>query len=147
MKVPTIVVNVVAIVFAKFCILVFWFLYLTPTRAQNIEFNAIWDYQIGSTTFEDIIQDEIGFIWVATQGGLVRYDGYTFTWFTEKGLAGPAVLGLFEDSKGNLWFGNNGAGLFRYDGKTLKNITEEKDELPEAKEYSNIQEKIHLLEK
>ncbi|MFN8346328.1 MAG: two-component regulator propeller domain-containing protein [Spirosomataceae bacterium] len=50
----------------------------------------------------------------------------TFTWFTEKGLASPAVLGLFEDKTGNIWFGNNGAGLFRYDGKILTNFTEEK---------------------
>ena len=57
--------------------------------------------------------------------GVCRYDGKSLTWFKEKGLSGPAVLGLFEDSKGNLWFGNNGAGLFRYDGKTLTNITDE----------------------
>jgi hypothetical protein len=50
----------------------------------------------------------------------------SLTWFKEKGLAGPAVLGLFEDSKGIFWFGNNGAGLFRYDGKVLTNFTEEK---------------------
>lgn len=36
------------------------------------------------------------------------------------------MLGLFEDSKGNIWFGNNGFGLFCYDGKTLRNITDEK---------------------
>jgi ligand-binding sensor domain-containing protein len=33
---------------------------------------------------------------------------------------------LFQDKKGDLWFGNNGAGLFRYDGKTLTNFTEQK---------------------
>jgi ligand-binding sensor domain-containing protein len=36
------------------------------------------------------------------------------------------VLGLFEDSKGNLWFGNNGGGLFRYDGMTLTNFAQDK---------------------
>ena len=40
--------------------------------SQQIQFNTIWDYQIGSTTIEDLIQDEIGFIWVATQAGLIR---------------------------------------------------------------------------
>jgi len=74
-----------------------------------------------------ILKDTKGNIWFGTQAqGVCRYDGKSHTWFTEKGLAGPAVLGLFEDSKGNLWFGNNGSGLFRYDGKTLINFTEEK---------------------
>lgn len=74
-----------------------------------------------------ILKDKKGNLWFGTQAqGVCRFDGKTYTWFTEKGLAGPAVLGLFEDKKGNIWMGNNGAGLFRYDGKTLVNFTEEK---------------------
>lgn len=73
------------------------------------------------------LKDTKGNLWLGTQSmGVCRYDGNSFTWFTEKGLAGPAVLGLFEDRNGNLWFGNNGSGLFRYDGKSLTNFTEEK---------------------
>ncbi len=33
---------------------------------------------------------------------------------------------MFQDKSGNLWFGNNGGGLYRYDGKSLINFTEEK---------------------
>lgn len=78
------------------------------------------------------LKDSKGNLWFGTQAnGVCRYDprravGKTFTWFTEKGLAGPAVLALFEDKNGNIWFGNNGSGLFRYDGSSLINITEEK---------------------
>ncbi|HAK76223.1 MAG TPA: hypothetical protein DCR35_20035 [Runella sp.] len=79
-----------------------------------------------------ILKDKKGCLWFGTQAtGVCRFDpkptaGKMFTWFTEKGLAGPAVLGLFEDKNGHIWFGNNGAGLFRYDGQTLTNFTEEK---------------------
>lgn len=73
------------------------------------------------------LKDTKGNLWFGTQAnGVCRYNGKTFTWFREKGLAGPAVLALFEDKNGNIWFGNNGSGLFRYDGKSLTNITEEK---------------------
>ncbi|MDB5125858.1 two-component regulator propeller domain-containing protein [Mucilaginibacter sp.] len=58
--------------------------------------------------------------------GVCRYDGKIFTWLTAKGLAGPAVRGLLEDKNENLWFGNNGYGLFRYDGKSITNVTQEK---------------------
>lgn len=72
------------------------------------------------------LKDKKGNVWFGTQAmGVCRYDGKTFTWFTEKGLKGPAVRSIFEDSKGNLWFGNNGGGLFKYDGISLRNITEE----------------------
>lgn len=76
-----------------------------------------------------MLKDTKGNLWFGTQAnGVCHYKPVekTFTWFTEKGLAGPAVLGLFEDKNGNIWFGNNGAGLFRYDGKSLTNFTEEK---------------------
>ncbi|MBI3234137.1 MAG: hypothetical protein HYZ42_08855 [Bacteroidetes bacterium] len=84
-------------------------------------------YELSPYAVYSILKDQKGNLWFGTQAqGVCRYDGKSFTWFTDKGLAGPAVLGLFEDSKGNIWFGNNGSGLFRYDGKTLINFTEEK---------------------
>ena len=75
------------------------------------------------------LKDKKGNLWFGTQAmGVCLYSAgeKTFTWFTDKGVAGPAVLGLFEDKNGNMWFGNNGGGLFRYDGKNLTNFTEEK---------------------
>lgn len=53
------------------------------------------------------------------------FDGQSFTWFKEKGLAGTAVRSLFEAKDGSLWFGDDGSGLFRYDGKSLNNFTAE----------------------
>jgi len=83
--------------------------------------------QLGPYGVYCTLKDRKGNIWFGTQTmGVCRYDGKTFTWFTEKGLSGPAIRGLFEDRNGNFWFGNNGNGLFRYDGKTLTNFTEEK---------------------
>lgn len=81
-----------------------------------------------------ILKDKKGNLWFGSQAqGVCRLDVSAssksekyITWFTEKGLAGPAVLALFEDSVGNIWFGNNGGGLFKYDGKTLINFTEVK---------------------
>ena len=71
--------------------------------------------------------DKAGNVWFGTQSqGVCRYDGKTFSYLTEKNLAGPAVRTMFQDRSGTLWFGNNGGGLYRYDGKTLANITEEK---------------------
>jgi len=70
--------------------------------------------------------DNSGNVWFGTEKGVCRYDGKSFSYITDKDLEGPAVRTIFQDKSGILWFGNNGGGLYRYDGKTLRNITEEK---------------------
>ena len=57
--------------------------------------------------------------------GVCLFDGKKIIYLNEKLLEPTAVRTVFQDSKGMLWFGNNGSGLFSYDGKTLRNITEE----------------------
>lgn len=84
--------------------------------------------QLGPYAVYCILKDKAGNLWMGTQAmGVCRYDGKRFAWYTEHGLAGPAVLALFEDKKGNIWFGNNGSGLFKYDPVTnkLTNFTKE----------------------
>lgn len=34
------------------------------------------------------------------------------------------IRSIFQDKKGNYWFGTNGVGVYRYDGKTLVQFTE-----------------------
>lgn len=62
----------------------------------------------------------------------------------DKGLAGAAVRTIFEDKAGNFWFGNNGYGLFRYDGKTLINFTKEHG-LSNPEFLKNFREKTGTL--
>ena len=82
------------------------------------------DGPLGPFTVYCTYKDRAGNLWFGTQSqGVCRFDGKSFTWFTEKGLAGPAVLAIFQDTAGDLWFGNNGAGVFRYDGQSLVNFT------------------------
>lgn len=53
----------------------------------------------------DIIQDRKGFIWVATDNGVAKFDGVTFTRFTKNdGLTDNTVFKIHEDKKGRIWF-------------------------------------------
>jgi ligand-binding sensor domain-containing protein/signal transduction histidine kinase len=69
-----------------------------------------------------IVQDDQGFMWLATQHGVDRYDGYQFRMFKNEphqanSLCGVFMLSLFKDRSGTLWMGCE-HGLDRFDPST-----------------------------
>ena len=69
-----------------------------------------------------IVQDDQGFMWLATQHGVDRYDGYQFRMFKNdphqaNSLCGVFMLSLFKDHSGTLWMGCE-YGLDRFDPAT-----------------------------
>lgn len=72
-----------------------------------------------------IIQDSIGFIWIAHQrSGLTRFDGtHFFNYSVDQGLPTNDIYALCTDKQNLLWIGSNDKGLFCFDGNTLKQFT------------------------
>jgi len=71
---------------------------------------------LSSTTARAVAQDEKGFVWLGTQEGLNRYDGYAFRVFradSERAdsLSDSHVTALAADRKGGLWIGTVGGGI------------------------------------
>lgn len=73
-----------------------------------------------STAPTALAEDGEGFLWVGTQNGLARWDGYHFRSYK----ADPSIPGtlpdnvvkqLHTDSLGRLWIATNSGGLARYD--------------------------------
>ena len=56
-------------------------------------------------------------------------EGQCKTYTVADGLVSPAVTVIFQDSRGNLWFGTRGGGLSQFDGQKFRSFTE-KDGLP-----------------
>ena len=89
----------------------------------------------------NLIQDKAGNFWLATWHGIMKYDGKVFTNYTLKdGLIHFHVGSLFEDSKGNIWFGNVRGGVYRYDGKAFALFTTN-DGLPDNTAYCMAEDK------
>ena len=81
---------------------------------------------LSSNQITNIKQDQAGYIWIGTEYGLNKYDGYRFTTYLHD-KADPATISsniisnLFCDSKGNLWVGTQ-KGLDFYDNANDKFI-------------------------
>lgn len=66
--------------------------------------NYTVDDGLPSSNVYSTFQDSKGFIWVCTDKGLARFDGYSFEVFTVKdGLPYNDVWGVQEDLDGNIW--------------------------------------------
>lgn len=77
------------------------------------------DKGLPHTIVTAIGEDAQGLLWVGTQGGLARWDGYRFrNYQPEAGRAGALpdnfIQVLHTDRTGRLWIGTSGGGLARY---------------------------------
>ena len=88
--------------------------------------NWTTDDGLPQNTVSAILQTRDGYLWVATAGGLVRFDGLRFTVFDKsntKGLSSVRFSALFEDDAGSLWIGTEDGGLTRYRNGTFTTYT------------------------
>ena len=69
-----------------------------------------------------IVQDRAGFIWIATEAGVGRWDGRSFKTFSADGQPGSlperSVKVVATDRGGRLWVGLSSEGLLRFDPET-----------------------------
>ncbi len=70
-----------------------------------------------------ILKDSKGFVWIGTQDGLNRYDGYSFKHFYHQdgdstSLSNNYIWCLLEDSQHHIWVGTFGGELCRFDRET-----------------------------
>jgi len=83
------------------------------------------DNGLPQNTVNRIIQTSDGYIWLATNDGLVRFDGINFTMFNSKNfpqLLSNRIMDIIESRDGNLWIGTEGGGV-TVKGKNSQNTT------------------------
>lgn len=99
-----------------------WLFFAADASTLSVKNNAVIAYsdfhqrkwgtkegmpQISATS---IVEDDDGYIWVATEGGLARFDGYRFTVYDGQYsplFLNPLLRTLFFSSDGTLWVGGS----------------------------------------
>jgi len=92
-------------------------------RAQkdNLHFERIsLEHGLSQNTIYCILQDHKGFLWIGTQDGLNKYDGYDFKVYkhdpeARSSLSSSVITSIYEDHSNVLWIGTNSGGLNKFD--------------------------------
>lgn len=109
----------------KYLSLLIWLVGLafSPLCAQPEELTDFMHFTLkdglSHTTVWDMAQDKTGYMWLATDNGLNRYDGCQFSIYQLDGtdslhVGNGIVRTCFADSKGEIWAGTDD-GLMHYD--------------------------------
>ncbi|QPH39110.1 diguanylate cyclase [Pedobacter endophyticus] len=114
---------------------------VTPKREDGFKYYI-------STQF---VKGKNGTFWFGAYGAVIGYDGSKFKILDNDYLGlkpkngSLHVRSLMEDSKGNLWIGNNGIGVLKYDGKKVVNFTAQQ-KLQKKYAKGNSLEKVFAIE-
>jgi ligand-binding sensor domain-containing protein/signal transduction histidine kinase len=98
-------------------------------KFHPVEANA----RLSNLNITGLLQDSKGFLWVGTDDGLNRFDGYDFKVYRNvednpHSLLKNKIQSIFEDSRGILWVSTLNSGLHTYD--------REQDEFRRIPEFS-----------
>jgi hypothetical protein len=75
-----------------------------------------------SSYVKDFAEDNVGNLWIGTFGGLIKFDGISFTRYTTANGLPNDRINCLEFKNNMLWIGTND-GLSRWDGTAFTNYT------------------------
>jgi signal transduction histidine kinase/ligand-binding sensor domain-containing protein len=97
-------------------------------RQPSRYLHHVWNTENGlpQNDVTQLIQTRDGYLWLGTNGGLVRFDGIKFTIFDSGNtpeLRSNRILALAEDRDGTLWVGTQNGGLTSYSRGSFRTYT------------------------
>ena len=100
---------------------------LDPQRSLDHYGHQAWrtDSGLPQNTVHSILQTIDGYLWLGTDGGLVRFDGIEFVTFDAENtpqFKSDSVSDLLQDASGTLWI-STGAGLLSYRSGVFRAFT------------------------
>jgi serine phosphatase RsbU (regulator of sigma subunit)/streptogramin lyase len=101
------------------------FIYLVIAKSENINFRhlTVEDDGLSESTVYDVFQDSRGYIWISTDNGLNKYDGYSmksyqYMHYDERSISKGAPRTIFEDNSGHIWIATSSGLVNRLNVET-----------------------------
>ncbi len=107
-------------------LLILWFCLINilfPQESISRLKNYSIEQGLSQSSINCIVQDSLGFIWLATQDGLDRFDGYNFYIYEpvpgdSSSISDNDIYTLYVDKSGTLWIGTQNGGLNKFNSTT-----------------------------
>lgn len=103
----------------------------TSFNDNNVKFSTldVRNLEQALGTVNVIKQDAIGFMWLGTSQGLIKYDGHTFHPYSpsdnKSSIIGNIIYDITEDTQGRLWVASNkGFSLYQRESDDFLNFTD-----------------------
>ncbi|OQX73006.1 MAG: hypothetical protein B6D61_13060, partial [Bacteroidetes bacterium 4484_249] len=112
--------------------------------ADNREFTYLTiENGLSQSTIFKVIQDTKGYLWITTQDGLDRYDGYTFKVFRHsiidtQSISDNSLTQLIQDKNGDIWVSSIHGNINQYHYKTGKFSSYQLNDLDSTLEDANL---------
>jgi len=113
-----------------FCLFIVFIFYISTNSdlfSQNLKDNSEYEFEkygveqgTAMNASIKVYQDKLGYIWIGSQSGIDRFDGYEFTNFSSIISDSSStnlewVNSITEDSKGNIWATDQQGNVSKYD--------------------------------
>lgn len=112
-------------------------------QSQDINFKHYTvDEGLNNNNVLSIYQDYKGYMWIGTEDGLNKFDGYDFSVFRKEEknsttLSNNYCLSIYEDRSNNLWVGtHSGLNLFKRDSNNFERFYFDSAQKYNQQEYS-----------
>ena len=105
---------------------------LNPAYSITQYAHTSWGIDAGLQVVRQVRQSPDGYLWLATRGGLARFDGVRFSTFTAssvKGLESSTMQEMVIDPDGSMWIASLGGGMIHYQTGVFRSYTS-RDGLP-----------------
>ena len=108
--------------------------YANVVNSYNFK-NITVEDGLSQSTVETIYQDSKGYIWIGTNDGLDRYNGYDFKYYkhdkdNENSISNNYIVDIIEDKDGYIWVSTiNGLSRINVEKDEIKNYYTENDKI------------------
>ena len=107
-------------IFISLIFFIFLNIFNQTTQAKVVRLSP--NEGLAQSYVSNLIVDKKGYLWLATQGGLNKYDGYQVEAVLgpDNALADAIIDVIYQDNQGYIWITSLLIGVFRYDPDTAE---------------------------